>query len=584
MDNQNTEKERLFTGIPASPGIAIGQGYLYAQQEVDIPKHKIQNPGKEKGRLEDAITQAKEEIQSLHQKTKKEISSEEAEIFAAHEMMLEDPMLLEKAERAIQENEINAESAWMDAVEDFAEQIENLDDELFSARAADIRDVGKRVLRILMGVQQESARMEEKSIIIARDLTPSDTVLLDKELVLGFCTAEGGPTSHTAILAKALGIPAVVGLGSGILDLPADAPLIIQGYKGKVIAYPRPETTQEYQRKLEETEKRAQLALEKADQPAVTRDDVRVEVVANVGSVEDARAALEYGAEGIGLLRTEFLYLNRSTAPKEEEQETIYKEILEVMGDRPVIVRTLDIGGDKNVPYLDLGKEMNPFLGWRAIRIFLDNSEYFETQLRALLKASPGHDLRIMFPMVSTLEEIRKTKKLIKPIEDDLLASGSEIAKDIQYGIMVEVPSVTILADQFAKEVDFFSIGTNDLTQYTMAAERTNDKVAHLLDPCHPAILRQIDHVIQAAHEAGIWVGLCGEMAGDEEAVPILLGLGLDEFSAAPTLIPRVKEIIRRWTKVDAEKLARKSIRMASAEEVRNAVREHKPQPSNKKT
>ncbi|MFO7944342.1 MAG: phosphoenolpyruvate--protein phosphotransferase [Anaerolineales bacterium] len=583
MDNQNTGKNRFFTGIPASPGIAIGQGYLFAQQEIDIPKHKIQDPGEEEGRLEDAITQAKEEIQSLHQKTKKEISSEEAEIFAAHEMMLEDPMLLKKAERFIHENEINAETAWMDAVEDFAEQIENLDDELFSARAADIRDVGKRVLRILMGVQQETALMEEKSIIIAKDLTPSDTVLLDKELVLGFCTAEGGPTSHTAILAKALGIPAVVGLGSGILDLPADAPLIIQGYKGKVIAYPDPETRQEYQRKLKKTEEQAQLELEKADQPAVTKDNVRVEVVANVGSVEDAQAALEYGAEGIGLLRTEFLYLNRSTAPKEEEQEAIYKEILEVMGDRPVIVRTLDIGGDKNVPYLDLGEEMNPFLGWRAIRIFLDKEDYFKTQLRALLKVSPGHDLRIMFPMIATLEEIRKTKNLIKTIEDDLLASETEIAENIQYGIMVEVPSAVILADQFAKEVDFFSIGTNDLTQYTMAAERTNNKVAHLLDPCHPAILRQIDHVIQAAHEAGIWVGLCGEMAGDEDAVPILLGLDLDEFSAAPTLIPRVKEIIRQWMKEDAKRLARESKKLTSAEEVRNAVREHKPQSSNKK-
>jgi phosphoenolpyruvate-protein phosphotransferase len=577
MDNE-PQKNKTYSGIPASPGIAIGPGFLFAQQEIDIPRHEVQDPTKEESRLEEAIAAAKKEIQALHQKAQKEISSEEAEIFAAHEMMLEDPLLFEKAESAIHKNELNAEAAWMDAVEGFTQQMENLDDETLSARAADVRDVGNRVVRILMDKQQEAALMEEKSIIIARDLTPSDTVLLDKDMVMGFCTAEGGPTSHTAILAKALGLPAVVGLGPEVLDLPQDVQLIIQGNTGKAIANPDPETQKEYQEKIKKAEKQARRELEKADQPAVTKDGVQVEVVANVGSVEDARVALEHGAEGIGLLRTEFLYLNRSTAPNEEEQQAIYEDILNVMEDRPVIVRTLDIGGDKNVPYLDLGEEMNPFLGWRAIRVFLDKEDLFKTQLRALLKASPGHDLRIMFPMIATLEEIRRTKRLITEIEDELSASGCEVEEDIQYGIMVEVPSVAILADQFASEVDFFSIGTNDLTQYTMAAERTNNKVAHLLDPCHPAILRQIDNVIQAAHEVGIWVGLCGEMAGDEEAVPILLGLGLDEFSASPTLVPHVKETIRGWTKEEAKRLAAKLKNLSSAEDVREAVREYQPE------
>ncbi len=575
MNDMEPESNQVFTGIPASPGIAIGPGFHYAQQEIKVPKHDIQDPEEEENRLQEAIAEAKEEIRTLHKKAQEEISSEEAEIFAAHETMLDDPLLMEKAERSIREEQINAEAAWMNAIEGFAQQMETLDDETISARAADVRDVGNRVVRILLGIQHEAALIEGESIIIARDLTPSDTVLLDKDLVLGFCTAEGGPTSHTAILAKALGLPAVVGMGPEILDLSNDVPLIIHGEQGKVITHPDPETKQVYRQKLKKAERQAQWELEKADQPAVTRDGMQVEVVANAGSVEDAQVALEYGAEGIGLLRTEFLYLNRSTAPNEEEQQAIYEDILEVMGERPVIVRTLDIGGDKNVPYLDLGEEMNPFLGWRAIRVFLDKPDMFETQLRALLKASPGHDLRIMFPMIAILEEVRKTKALITGIENELRDSGYEIAEDIQYGIMVEVPSVALMADQFAREVDFFSIGTNDLTQYTMAAERTNNKVAHLLDPCHPAILRQIDAVIQAAHEAGIWVGLCGEMAGDEDAVPILLGLGLDEFSAAPTLVPHVKKIIRQWTKEDAEMLAAKLKNLTSAAEVRKAIREH---------
>lgn len=578
MKDNGPQTNQTYTGIPASPGIAIGPIFLFAQQEIDVPRRTAQDPVEEENRLEEAIAEAKEEIQAVHQKAQKEISSEEAEIFAAHEMMLEDPMLLEKAKNAIREKELNAEAAWMDGVEGFAEQMENLDDETLSARAADVRDVGNRVVRILMGMPQEAALMEEKSIVIAKDLTPSDTVLLDKEMVMGFCTAEGGPTSHTAILAKALGLPAVVGLGPEILDLPPNTLLIIQGDTGEVIAHPDPETRNEYQERMKKAEKQAQRELEKADQPAVTQDGVQVEVVANVGSVDDARIALDHGAEGIGLLRTEFLYLNRSTAPNEEEQRAIYEDILEIMEDRPVIVRTLDIGGDKNVPYLDLGEEMNPFLGWRAIRFFLDEEDLFKTQLRALLKASPGHDLRIMFPMIATLEEIHRTKKIITDIENELSASGGGVKEDIQYGIMVEVPSVVILADQFAQEVDFFSIGTNDLTQYTMAAERTNNKVAHLLDPCHPAILRQIDTVIQAAHKAGIWVGLCGEMAGDEDAVPLLLGLGLDEFSASPTLVPHVKEVIRGWTKEEAKALAAELKHLSSAEEVRKAVRAYQPE------
>lgn len=568
---------QTFDGIPASPGIALGPVFLFSEVQISVIEHAIQDAKTELARLDDALRNAKNQIEMLRIQAEETVGKEEAAIFEAHSLFLEDPELLKGVREGIEQRKVNCEFAWNTAIESYALQLEAMEDEYFQARAADLRDVGKRVLRILLGVEEaDLSGLDEPSIVLARDLTPSDTVRLDKSLVRGFCTAEGGPTSHTAILAKALGIPAVVGVGSELLLLDKKTLLLIDGEQGLVIVEPDQETQEKMEARIEELEAQAAVDLVAARDPAITKDGHQVEVVANIGRPEETERSLGFGAEGIGLLRTEFLYLEKEFAPDEEEQFNAYKEILSVMADRPVVVRTLDVGGDKPLPYLDLGVESNPFLGWRAIRMCLDEVDFFKIQLRALLRASLGHDLRIMFPMIATIDELIKAKSLLEEARSEILDRGDRVAEKIQIGIMVEVPSVVVMADRFADYVDFFSIGTNDLTQYTMAAERTNEKVAYLGDALHPAILRQIQLVIQAAHMKGIWVGLCGELAGDPLAIPVLIGLGLDEFSMAPSLIPRAKAIIRKWTKSGSEQLASRVVEMESAEAVREHIREYK--------
>lgn len=563
-------------GIPASNGIAIGPSFFYQQQTVKINRRMIDNPEAEFARLEKSLAKAREQLSAIKEKAENETGADEAAIFEAHALILDDPTLLSKVQEVINQQHVNAEFAWSESIETCAQQMDALEDDYFRARATDIRDVGCRVLRLLTGQSESNLdALVAPSIILARDLMPSDTVRLDKDFVLGFCTAEGGPTSHTAILSKALGLPAVVGVGHEILNIDRQAILVIDGGSGDVIINPDKSTLKSVQKKRKAAMHIAKLDLKKAHKPAATQDGVTVEIVANIGNPDDAAIALEDGAEGVGLLRTEFLYLDRKTAPNETEQLKAYKSILDIMGTRPVIIRTLDVGGDKELPYLNLGREANPFLGWRAIRMCLDKPDFFKVQLRALLRASPGHDLRIMFPMIATLEEVRKAQNLLNQARDEVTSAGYPIAENIQVGIMVEIPSTVILADLFAREVDFFSIGTNDLTQYTMAAERTNDRVAYLGDACHPAVLREIQTVIKAAHSAGIWVGLCGELAGDPEAIPILLGLGLDEFSMAPPLIPHAKAIIRNCSMDKARQLASKVVDLATAAEVRQHARSY---------
>ena len=567
-----------YQGIPASAGISMGPVFAYLKQDIIIPRHQITDTDGEVKRLEDALSTAKSQIADLFSKAKAEVADKEAAIFEAHALFLQDPTLITAVHESIMQQRLNAEAAWMDAIEDNAAKLEALEDEYFSARAVDIRDVGRRVIRILLNVaESDLTALSDPSIILARDLTPSDTIRLDKSLVLGFITAEGGPTSHTAILAKALSLPAVVGLGAEILALKNETPLLVDGERGEVVAYPDEAKRKEFEARHQQAAIRAEAESKVAHEPAITQDGHQFEVVANIGSPQEASFALEQGAEGIGLLRTEFLYLDRKTAPDEEEQLAAYDQILDVMEDRPVVVRTLDVGGDKELPYLDLGHEANPFLGWRAIRMCLDQPDFFKVQLRALWRASPGHDLRIMFPMIATLDEVRRARALFEEARDEVKTAGHPKVEQIQIGIMVEVPSVAVLADLFAREVDFFSIGTNDLTQYTLAAERTNEKVAHLGDACHPAILRQIKRILDAAHDQGIWVGLCGELAGDPDAVPILVGLGLDEFSMAPSSIPHAKAIIRNWSLGQAQQLAAHVVDLDSATAVREYVRKHDP-------
>jgi phosphotransferase system enzyme I (PtsI) len=574
MFHREPNRMQKINGIPASPGIASGPAYVFQETELKIDKKTVSDTSAELTRFEEATQIAQDQLKTIRAKAESETSAEEAAIFDAHAMFLEDPTLIDAVRQAIEKGAMNAEFAINEAVEAHAQTLENMDDEYFRARAGDIRDVGRRVVYILLGIDElDLSKLNQPSIIVARDLTPSDTVRLDKNLVLGFCTAEGGPTSHTAILAKALDLPAVVGAGSDVLEVHPGCLILVDGQRGEIITDPDQALQKEYAKRKREHETRSNEELDNALDAAVTLDGHEIEVVANVGNLQDTQMALERGAEGIGLLRTEFLYLDRATAPDEEEQLAAYDQILDLMGQRPVVVRTLDVGGDKELPYLDLGQEANPFLGWRAIRMCLDQPEFFKIQLRALLRASPGHDLRIMFPMIATLEEVRRAKTLLDEARSEVLASGHLVAEKIEQGSMVEIPSVAVLADMFAREVDFFSIGTNDLTQYTMAAERTNEKVAHLGDACHPSVLRQIHSIVRAAHSEGIWVGLCGELAGDPEAIPILLGLGLDEFSMAPASIPRAKTILRRWSKIEAAKLAEEVLDYDSAEDVRERVR-----------
>lgn len=565
---------QTFQGIPAAPGIAIGPVFKFQDEDLSFERTTIADIDSEMQRFEAAISKALEQIGAIKEKALVEASAEEAAIFDAHALFLQDPALIDRIQALIREQKLNAEAAVSDGIEAQASALEAMEDEYFSARAADVRDVGQRLLRLLLDVSEtDLSSLNEPSIILAKDLTPSDTVRLDKTMVLGFLTAIGGPTSHTAILAKALKLPAVVGASDTVLEIAPGSIVAIDGNNGEVSADPDKRTKNEFEKRKQAFLEESEAALTRAHEPATTQDGTTVEIVANVGNPEDTQQALDHGAEGIGLLRTEFLYMERPSAPDEEEQLAAYNSIFDLMEERPIVVRTLDVGGDKFIPYLDLGKEANPFLGWRAIRMTLDQPDFFKTQLRALLRASPGHDVRIMFPMVAALQEIRNARTLLYEARDEVANAGHVVADVIQIGIMVEIPSVAVLADRFAREVDFFSIGTNDLTQYTMAAERTNEKVAYLGDACHPAILRQIQRVIQAAHEQGIWVGLCGELAGDADAIPILLGLGLDEFSMAPASIPRAKEIIRKWNVADARSLATQVLDLDTAEDVRDFIR-----------
>ncbi|MCS7178534.1 MAG: phosphoenolpyruvate--protein phosphotransferase [Anaerolineae bacterium] len=569
---------RTICGIPASPGIAIGPVFQYQRSQLSIEPRRVEDPDAEWHRLQVAIEKAREQLLAICASVK-ESGQEYTAIFQAQALMLEDPELLTAVRMAIGEQRLNAEAALAKVAEQYAEMLATLEDEYLRARAADVRDVKDRVLRILLGVEDAPARaLHIPSVIVARDLTPSDTALLDKSLVLGFCTVEGGPTSHTAILARGLGLPAVVGAGPQVLDVPNGTTVILDGTQGMLLTEPDRETLEAYRSRQSAYAAFLCTAKEAAHLPAITRDGHRVEVVANIGNVEGARTALEAGAEGVGLLRTEFLYLERDHLPDEEEQYQAYRAIVEVFGDRPVILRTLDIGGDKDLPYLSLPRELNPFLGLRAVRLCLAYPDLFRPQLRAALRAAVAGNLKIMFPMIATVGEVRLAKAILEECRAELQAEGKPVPDRVDVGIMVEIPAAAVMADHLAAEVDFFSIGTNDLSQYTMAADRTNASVAHLASAFHPAVLRLVRDVIYAAHAQGKWVGLCGELAGEPLAIPILLGLGLDEFSMNPSAIPVAKHIIRSLTWEETREIARVALELESADAVQEWVRTQIPE------
>jgi phosphoenolpyruvate-protein phosphotransferase (PTS system enzyme I) len=560
-------------GIAASNGIAIAKAYRLVEPNLSFEQKTIDDAAAEVDRFRQAMEKSKSELEAIRDRAKVDLGADKAAIFEAHLLVLSDPELNTPIEEKIQSDKVNAESALKETADMFIMMFEQMDNEYMKERAADIRDVTKRVLAHLLGVQLVNPSMiAEEVIIVAEDLTPSDTAQLNRQFVLGFTTNIGGRTSHSAIMARSMEIPAVVGTKTATEEINNGDLVIVDGLKGEVHINPTPELVEQYRKVHEEYEVQKAEWAKLVNEPTVTNDDHHVELVANIGTPKDLKGVIENGGEGVGLYRTEFLYMGRDQLPTEEEQFESYKAVLEGLKGKPVVVRTLDIGGDKELPYLDLPKEMNPFLGFRAIRLCLEEQDIFRTQLRALLRASNYGNLKIMFPMIATLDEFRAAKALLEEEKQKLLAEGQMVSEDIELGIMVEIPSTAILADQFAKEVDFFSIGTNDLIQYTMAADRMNQRVSYLYQPYSPSILRLVKMVIDAAHTEGKWTGMCGEMAGDEIAIPVLLGLGLDEFSMSATSILKARAQIRNLKKSDMEKLAQEVLNMQTTSQVIEAV------------
>ena len=556
-------------GIAASNGIAIAKAFKLIEPELTVVKATISDVEAEINLYKEALVKTTEELQKIKVKAAQNLSEEEAAVFDAHINMANDPELLSQTTDKIKSESVNAAYAFDEVSNMFIMMFESMDNEYFRERAADIKDIKKRILAHLLGVKvNDPSTIDEQVVIIAEDLTPSDTAQLDRNFVKGFATNIGGRTSHSAIMARSLEIPAVVGTKTILEDVKDGDMIILDGLEGNVIVNPTAEQVAHYEEVAKQYEAQKAEWAKLKNEKTVSKDGQHVELAANIGTPKDVEGVLANGGEAVGLYRTEFLYMGRDNFPTEEEQFEAYKAVLEAMGDKPVVVRTLDIGGDKELPYLHLPKEMNPFLGYRAIRLCLDDTDLFRTQLRALLRASAYGKLRIMFPMIATLNEFRSAKALLLEEKAKLVAEGVTVSEEIEVGMMVEIPSAAVLADQFAKEVDFFSIGTNDLIQYTMAADRMNEKVPYLYQPYNPSILRLVKMVIDAAHKEGKWTGMCGEMAGDQTAIPLLLGLGLDEFSMSATSILPARSLISKLSKDEMADLAAEALNKSTVEEV----------------
>ncbi|ADQ77611.1 MULTISPECIES: phosphoenolpyruvate--protein phosphotransferase [Staphylococcus] len=561
---------KLIKGIAASDGVAIAKAYLLVEPDLTFDKNeKVTDVEGEVAKFNNAIEASKVELTKIRNNAEVQLGADKAAIFDAHLLVLDDPELIQPIQDKIKNENANAASALTDVTTQFVTIFESMDNEYMKERAADIRDVSKRVLSHILGVELPNPSMiDESVVIVGNDLTPSDTAQLNKEFVQGFATNIGGRTSHSAIMSRSLEIPAIVGTKSITQEVKQGDMIIVDGLNGDVIVNPTEDELIAYQDKRERyfADKKELQKLRDAD--TVTVDGVHAELAANIGTPNDLPGVIENGAQGIGLYRTEFLYMGRDQMPTEEEQFEAYKEVLEAMDGKRVVVRTLDIGGDKELSYLNLPEEMNPFLGYRAIRLCLAQQDIFRPQLRALLRASVYGKLNIMFPMVATINEFREAKAILLEEKENLKNEGHDISDDIELGIMVEIPATAALADVFAKEVDFFSIGTNDLIQYTLAADRMSERVSYLYQPYNPSILRLVKQVIEASHKEGKWTGMCGEMAGDETAIPLLLGLGLDEFSMSATSILKARRQINGLSKNEMTELANRAVDCATQEEV----------------
>lgn len=532
-------------GIAASKGYAIGKVFLQEHEEIIITDEKVTDVTLEKEKLQKALDASRDQLEKIKAKAAVEMGEEKAAVFEAHITLLDDPEFTGTMAMEIENNQLNAMKAVENVTNTFVMIFESMEDAYMRERAADIKDVSKRIIANLAGRGGDAfAITEGNTIVVAEDLTPSDTAQLDRSKVVAFLTNIGGRTSHSAIMARTLEIPAIVGLGDITTSVKTGDKVIVDGIEGIAIINPDEATIKEYEAKRETFLAEQEELKKLIEVKTVTKSGKRIEVCGNIGKAEDVDGVIANGGDGVGLFRTEFLYMDRDNAPTEDEQFEAYKYVLENMNGNQVVIRTLDIGGDKTLPYLPLPEEMNPFLGYRAIRLCLDRKEIFKVQLRALLRASVYGNLAVMFPMISGIQEFRSAKEVVEECKAELRAEGKEYSDTTQWGIMVEIPAAAVMADELAKEVDFFSIGTNDLIQYTLAADRMSEKVSYLYNPMHPAVLRLIKMTIDGAHKHGKWVGMCGEMAGDEAAIPTLVEYGLDEFSMSATSILTAKKII----------------------------------------
>ena len=549
-------------GIPGAPGIGIGTAQVL-KKELDIPRFAVEDSKEELDRFYKALDQSKQQVSQLLERASKNGNKDVADIMQAHLMMLDDPEFLAKVKESIENEKLNAEFAVWSVGQEYIQFFEQMTDEYLKARAADLKDITERIIRNLTGTLLDLSQLPQNTVLVARDLAPSDTAQIDREHVVGLVTDEGGPTSHVAIMARSFQIPAVVGTKNATGEIKNGDLLVVDGNEGIVEVNPAEDSLKNYEQKQLQWKKEQSDLGELITVPSVTKDGAQVKLEANIGRPEEVEIALKFGAEGVGLFRTEFLFMDRNTLPSEEEQFEAYKKALEGMRGQVVTIRTLDIGGDKDLPYLGLQRENNPFLGWRAIRYCLDRRDVLKTQLRAILRASVYGKAAVMFPMISSVEEVVKAKEVLEEAKAELREEGQPFDEHVKVGIMVEIPSAAVAADLLAPEADFFSIGTNDLTQYTLAVDRDNEKVREYYNPLHPAVLRLIKRVIDVGNAFGKEVAMCGELAGDDKATEILLGLGLQVFSMTPSSSPRVKKVVLSTNNEEAQAIAKKAAALA---------------------
>lgn len=564
----------MLNTIVVSKGIGIGKAYIVEKTDYEISKSLNNSKEEEFEALDKGVSKTKIQLEEIKDKALKNIGKDVSDVFDAHLMFLEDPEYMDKIKNYIIDEKIKAEYAIQKAGEEFADMMEAIDDEYFKERAQDVRDVSNRVIKNILGVNVNSVYdIDEDVVLIANELTPSETAVIDISKVKGFATEIGGKTSHTAIIANNMGLPAMVNSSKELKNIKNGDTIIIDCIKNKLIVNPSKEILKKYKSEYKKYEMYIKGLEEYKLKDAITKDGKKIKIEANIAMINDVKSALEYGAESIGLFRTEFIYMNRTTFPTEEEQFLIYKEVLEKMDGKVVTIRTFDVGGDKNLSYYDMPDEMNPAMGYRAIRICLDDIELFKTQLKAILRASYFGNCRIMFPMISSIDEIRKVKIVLGEIKKELTDKKIPFDKNIKIGIMVEIPSVAVNADMYADEVDFFSIGTNDLTQYTLAVDRMNGKVSDIYDSLNPGVLKLISYTIKAAIEKNINVGMCGEMAGDALVVPYLIGLGINELSMNNSSMPLVKMVISKLATNELDELVKKIEKLKTSQEIKQVLK-----------